>query len=945
MRRPSLPRPRWVVTLGAALVLVVVALAVVAGAGDDAADRTRTEELLLPVGPEPDGSPVELDVAVTTPPADVPGADGDGRRAAVLLAHGFGGSRDDLAGAAREVAAAGYVVLTWTARGFGRSGGRIHLDAPGFEVADARRLLDLLAARDDVRLDGPGDPVAGVAGASYGGALALMTAGLDDRVDALVPAITWHDLSDAFFPQAAAGVAAAGVFKQRWASLFVTGSLGAAEAAAGGAGDRGAGDGGATDVAGERLCGRFAADVCALFRRTATTGRPAPGAGARLRRSSPAPLLDAVAAPTLLVQGEQDSLFGLGEADRTARALAARGTEVAVHWVDGGHDAAGATLADDELVGPALAWFDHHLRGGPDPGTAFELALPAPRLGDGGPEQLEADAYGADGRLRLALEGGPQPVLSPAGGEPSALTALPGAGAVLGRAAAATGAAFGLAALPGQSAVLTSPPVQEPVTVAGSPRVRLSVTSTASDATLFASAWVVSADGVATLPRQLVAPLRVPTRPGEPREVAVDLPWSAYRLEAGERLRVVVASTDAAYAVPDDQRLYTVAPPDGGAEVVLPTVDAREVSTGPLVPPWLAAVALALVLLAAALALLARRRGRAGAGQRPPDEAAPPLRVEGLVKSYADGFRAVDGVTWEAGRGQVVGLLGPNGAGKTTTMRMLVGLVRPDAGEVRVLGRRVRPGAPVLGRVGALIEGPGFLPHLSGRDNLRAAWAATGRPAADADVEDALAVADLGSAADRPVRTYSHGMRQRLGIAQALLGRPDLLLLDEPTNGLDPSQIAGLRGVLQRYAAGGRCVVVSSHLLAEVEQTCSHVVVLHRGRVVLSGAVPALLGESAATLLAVEGARHPDEPVAVLRGVAGVEDVEVLEDAGAGPGDGTVRLRVDGTAARPDLVAALVREGLGVAAVDGRRRLEEVFMGLVGDDRAARPDADAAVVR
>ncbi len=220
-----------------------------------------------------------------------------------------------------------------------------------------------------------------------------------------------------------------------------------------------------------------------------------------------------------------------------------------------------------------------------------------------------------------------------------------------------------------------------------------------------------------------------------------------------------------------------------------------------------------------------------------------PLVVAGLVKEYAGGIRAVDDVSWRAERGQVVGLLGPNGAGKTTTMRMLVGLIRADAGDVHVLGERVTPGAPVLARVGTLIEGPGFLPHLSGRENLHAFWAATGRPEAEAGYDDALDIAGLGTAADRRVRTYSHGMKQRLGIAQAMLGQPDLLLLDEPTNGLDPPQIRAMRGVLARYAAGGRTVVISSHLLAEVEQTCSHVVVMHRGRVVLEGAVAELVDD------------------------------------------------------------------------------------------------------
>jgi ABC-2 type transport system ATP-binding protein len=202
----------------------------------------------------------------------------------------------------------------------------------------------------------------------------------------------------------------------------------------------------------------------------------------------------------------------------------------------------------------------------------------------------------------------------------------------------------------------------------------------------------------------------------------------------------------------------------------------------------------------------------------------------------------VDGVSFRVERGQVVGLLGPNGAGKTTTLRVLMGLIRPTSGTVRVFGELVEAGAPVLSRIGSFIEGPGLLPHLSGRDNLRLFWDATGRPAADAEFDTALEIAGLGASVDRKVKTYSQGMRQRLAIVQAMLGLPELLVLDEPTNGLDPLQIAEMREVLGRYAATGRTVVVSSHLLAEVEQTCSHVVVMHNGKLVAAGSVAEIAG-------------------------------------------------------------------------------------------------------
>jgi ABC-2 type transport system ATP-binding protein len=277
----------------------------------------------------------------------------------------------------------------------------------------------------------------------------------------------------------------------------------------------------------------------------------------------------------------------------------------------------------------------------------------------------------------------------------------------------------------------------------------------------------------------------------------------------------------------------------------------------------------------------------------------------------------------------VVGLLGPNGAGKTTTMRMLVGLIRADSGSVHVHGEPVHAGADVLGSVGAFIEGPGFLPHLTGMENLTAYWAATGRPLEEAWLEEALQIAGLGAAVDRRVRTYSQGMRQRLGIAQAMLGLPSLLLLDEPTNGLDPPQIKAMRGVLAEYAAAGRTVVVSSHLLSEVEQTCDHVVVMNQGKVVLTGAMTELTATDDVTVIGLD---DRSDRVAARRELAG------LGVRTAAEGD---LIRVTGDVPRATLVAHLVRAGYGVESVDGRRQLEEVFLSLVGVPAAAPEDADA----
>jgi ABC-2 type transport system ATP-binding protein len=264
-----------------------------------------------------------------------------------------------------------------------------------------------------------------------------------------------------------------------------------------------------------------------------------------------------------------------------------------------------------------------------------------------------------------------------------------------------------------------------------------------------------------------------------------------------------------------------------------------------------------------------------------------PVSIRALVKEYAGGYRAVDDVSFRVEPGQVVGLLGPNGAGKTTTLRVLVGLITPTSGAVHVFGEPVVPGAPVLARLGAFIEGPGFLPHLTGRENLRLYWAATGRPESEAEFETALQIAGLGLSIDRRVRAYSHGMRQRLGIAQAMLGLPEVLVLDEPTNGLDPPQIAEMREVLKDYARTGRTVVISSHLLAEVEQTCTHVVVMHKGRLVAAG------------------------PTAEIAGRGGLQ------------------------LAVPDAAeAARVLAAAGIAAdlVPARRALEDVFLDLIGDN-------------
>jgi ABC-2 type transport system ATP-binding protein len=788
-------------------------------AGTDPVVSTRAQFV---AGTPEAGAPVRLDTTLYLPettPAP-----------AILLAHGFGGSKADLDSQARSLARRGYVVLAYTARGFGRSGGLIHLDAPRYEVADARGLISYLATLPQVRKDSPGNPRVGVAGASYGGGLALLLSAYDRRIDAVGADITWNDLSQALFPNAAGGQP--GVFKKLWAGQLFASAAGS---------PLGQGRGGP--------CGRFAPDVCAAYQQAATTGEPNAAILLLLKASSPAGVLDRITAPTLLSQGEQDSLFPLGQVAANARGIAANGTPVKVIWRSGGHD--GGTSTSD-LVTYVQDWFDPVLLRQGTPETAFDITVPGSGIssatGRAVSQKLRVEGGYTQGRKQAVTVSGPaQTIYAPAGGSPAAVTAVPGLGNLLGTAASITGSQ-GLTTIPGQVARFVSRPLPDSLLVAGSSTVALDVTvQGATDATLFASAHHLGADGTDTLPAGLVAPIRLTGMvPGVPRTVKVNLPGVIRNLPAGDRLALDVATTDLAYQLPRSPRSYTVAL--AGGTLAVATVDGRIVRTG---APWLWLAAglgsIAILMLGALIAGVRHRRRRRRTVHA--ELAGVPVSIEDLVKEYGDHYRAVDGVSFRVERGQVVGLLGPNGAGKTTTLRVLMGLIRPTSGTVRVFGELIEAGAPVLSRIGCFIEGPGLLPHLSGRENLRLFWAATGRPAQDAELDTALEISGLGESVDRRVRTFSQGMRQRLAIAQAMLGLPELLVLDEPTNGLDPLQIAEMREVLRRYAATGRTVVISSHLLAEVEQTCSHVVVMHNGRLVAVGSVADIAGAGGLQLM------------------------------------------------------------------------------------------------
>src|SRR5215204_1731637 len=228
------------------------------------------------------------------------------------------------------------------------------------------------------------------------------------------------------------------------------------------------------------------------------------------------------------------------------------------------------------------------------------------------------------------------------------------------------------------------------------------------------------------------------------------------------------------------------------------------------------------------------------------------IRTQGLTKRYG-AITAVDGIDLDVREGDVYGFLGANGSGKTTTVRMLLGLVLATSGSIELLGERMpRAGRRVLPRVGALIEGPAHYGHLSGRENLSLLDAA-GRGGSwrtrSRRVAEALDQVGLGGVGRRPVKAYSLGLRQRLGLAGALLRRPELLVLDEPTNGLDPQGISEIRELLLELHRGGTTVFLSSHLLAEVEQLCTRVGVLDRGRLVLQEQLATLTAPTGATVV------------------------------------------------------------------------------------------------
>jgi ABC-type multidrug transport system ATPase subunit len=296
------------------------------------------------------------------------------------------------------------------------------------------------------------------------------------------------------------------------------------------------------------------------------------------------------------------------------------------------------------------------------------------------------------------------------------------------------------------------------------------------------------------------------------------------------------------------------------------------------------------------------------------------VETSGLTKRYGNGVLAVDSVDMSVRRGEVYGFLGPNGAGKTTTLRMLVGLIRPTSGTATVAGHA--PGDPAgLAKIGSLVEAPGFYPYLSGRENLKvvADFASINHKR----VEEVLDIVELTSRAGRKFGSYSTGMKQRLGVAAALLKDPELLILDEPTSGLDPQGMAEMRKLIKDIGQGNRTVLLSSHLLPEVEQICDRVGVIRGGKLVTQSTVQELLGKEGVLVTA----QPVDRAFELLAGMFGAAAVSRQ--------NGSIRLQTD-PAGSLEINSRLMAAGIGVSELRPiERSLEEAFFQLTGEKQGS----------
>lgn len=612
---------------------VLAAAALLAGlmtwASPAAAAGIETVDLRIDSGTGADK--VQLDVTLQIPNS----ATESEPAAAIIFPHGYGGTKEQPKGQATKFARQGYVALTYTARGFGDSTGDISLNAPDYEVADARTLIDLLSERPEVLQDGAGDPRVGILGGSYAGGLALLTAAYDQRVDVISASRTWNSLVNSLFPNgtgelaaqtpgASAANAGDGVFKKLWGQFFFEGGSLDAE---GGEGGNGGGGGG--QPAGE--CGGLREEYCTAYAEVLRTNRLTEDMRVLLEQSSPSSVIGQITAPTLLTQGEGDKLFPLAEADANARGIAANGTPVKLVWVTGGHGAFRQNAAEAAMLDALQTqWFDFHLRGaGADPGTSFDYTevsdpiLTGPM--EGQPETVPSYpglAGPGPARLEVPITGEAQELEYPAGGTPGALSSIPPGFT------SQSGERRQLPTeIPEQTATFESQALIGPLDVVGSPTVDVQVASTSGEAVLFGKVYDVDATGGAVLVQSLVAPLRMTNLPSsldQAQPTTIVLPTLAHSFGEGHSVRVILSSTDQGFATPEEAAQYQVKLADGETGVLsVPDVTGQP---GPEFTPR-AERALNLVLIAGAAAvglivvgvvvwLLLRRRSRVPSRRR-----------------------------------------------------------------------------------------------------------------------------------------------------------------------------------------------------------------------------------------------------------------------------------------------------------------------------------------
>lgn len=548
--------------------------------------------------------------------------------ASLIIAHGYGGSKNQSKGQATKFAREGYVVMTYTARGFGGTGGEISINSPDYEVADARTLIDLLSERPEVLQDGEGDPRVGFFGGSYGGGLSLLAAGYDQRIDAVSASRAWNSLVNSLFPNAAGMPAAdtpaaagaadtTGVFKKLWAQFFFEGL--ALEPGGGGGNDgSGAGD---QESGGD--CS-LRAEFCLAYDEVLQTNQLTDEMRELLLASSPASVIDQITAPTLLTQGEGDKLFSLAEADANARGIAANGTPMKLVWVTGGHGAFRSNESEAARIGAlATEWFDFYLRGsGENPGTSFDYTEVAEQAAagpmEGTPETLPSYPGLTDSgpvRLEVPLTGETQELDYPAGGSPAALSSIPPG--FLTESGERRQVPM---EIPGQAATFESEVLVEGLDVVGSPVINLDVASNSGAAVLFGKVYDVDPDGTATLVQGLVAPARLTGLPASlegAESIAITLPALAHSFQEGHQMRVVVSSTDQGFATPEDAAVYQVALAEGATgALIIPDLTGQEAPEFTPKPTRVINIALIVggvvvgVLVIGVISLLLARRRR-----------------------------------------------------------------------------------------------------------------------------------------------------------------------------------------------------------------------------------------------------------------------------------------------------------------------------------------------